>query len=47
MCWIACSVVGLFCAAYLAATIFGVPHFSALGFLYLLGYVKLAATIVK
>ncbi|KAK9903968.1 hypothetical protein WJX75_001565 [Coccomyxa subellipsoidea] len=47
LCWTACSLVGLVCAAYLGAVLLGLRNFSTLGFLYLLGYVKLAATIIK
>jgi hypothetical protein len=39
--------VVLLCAGYWAAAAAGAQGFSLLGFLYLLSYVKLLATIVK
>ncbi|CAL8470528.1 g10070 [Coccomyxa elongata] len=47
VCWTACTVTGGLCLVYLAGVIFSLQHFSALGFLYLLSYIKLLFTIVK
>jgi len=47
VCWGACAGVGLVCAAYVWAMLFDFQHFTVLGFLYLLSYIKLLATIVK
>jgi hypothetical protein len=46
-CWAGCGAVAAVCMAYGAAAGAGAKGFTALGFLYLLSYVKLLATIVK
>ena len=47
VCWGACAIVLLLCGGYLIGLATGERGFSALGFLNLLGYFKLLATLVK
>ncbi len=47
VCWAFCGVCALLIGAYLGALAMGAAGLSALGFLYLLSYIKLFATFVK
>ena len=46
-CWAFCGAFALLMVAYSGALAMGLAGFSALGFLYLLSYIKLAATFIK
>ena len=46
-CWLFCGVFALLVLAYAGAWAVGAEGFSALGFLYLLSYGKLATTLIK
>ena len=46
-CWLFCGVFALLVVAYTGAWAMGADGFSALGFLYLLSYIKLVTTLIK